>query len=160
VPGATEVSTSQHPAAVVVENFLTAILCGDNSTIRALLTPLARQKGDEKGIPFSPPASPTASFAVLKTTEQGEFGAYVYTDLADSDGQGGKESAEIIWVVAKTEEGWRVAGAAVSLFEGQDKTVINFEDPDAAQQAIADAETQDSEQRHKQAIKPVPMTRR
>ena len=148
--GETAASVPSHPSVVVVESFLKAMLRGEDEKIRSLLTPLARKKGEEQGIPFSPEASDTASFSVDQVTPQGEIGAYVHTTLTDTDETGRKEAAEIIWIVAKGEEGWRVAGAAVTLFEGQEKTVINFEEPDVAQQAIAAAERRE-QQRQKQA---------
>lgn len=140
-----DVSTPPHPAASTVHDFMTAMLRGEDEAIRSLLTPTARQKGEEKGIPFAPPASDTATFRVDRTTPQGENGAYVHTTLTDLDEMGRPESAEIIWIVALGSEGWRVAGAAVALFEGQEPTVINFEDPDAAQEAIAAAEAREAQ---------------
>lgn len=132
----------EHPAREIVNLFMQALLRGENETVRNLLTPLARQKGREQRIPFTTPPSGTASFQLHGLTLHGSIGAYVQTTLTDLDEQGRTESAEIVWIVAKTNEGWRVAGAAVSLFDGQDKTIINFEDPEASQHAIAQAEVQ------------------
>ena len=140
---------ADHPAAQTVTLFLQAMLRGEDVSLRSLLTPLARERGEEQGIPFSPPASDTAVFTIDKTTLQGEIGAYVYTTLTDQDEEGESEAAEIIWIVANTEDGWRVAGAAVALFEGQEKTVINFEDPEAALQAIVQAEEKELKRQNK-----------
>ena len=136
-PGET---TEFQDAEKVTRDFLSAMLRGDDAKLRSLLTPLARAKGEEQGIPFSPPASDTASFTINSIDTQGDQGAYVTSTLVDKNPDGENESAEIIWVVAKTNEGWRIAGAAVSLFEGMPPTIINFEDPEAAKKAIADTE--------------------
>jgi hypothetical protein len=128
---------SIHSATDVVSKFMAAMIRGESQTIRMLLTPLARQKGEEKGIPFASEASDTALFTIDKAVPQGENSIYVHTTLTDLNEKSEKESVEIVWIVTKNEEGWRVAGAAVSLLAGQDKTLINFEDPEAAQNAIS-----------------------
>jgi hypothetical protein len=131
------------PAATeIVSRFMTAILHGESQTIYTLLTPLARQKNKEMGIAFTPQTSHTASFTIDHAVPQGENCVYVHTTLTDLNENGENESAEIVWIVTKNEEGWRIFGAAVALFDGQDKTLLNFEDPEAAQNAISIAEIQ------------------
>lgn len=132
-------SLRRHPAELVVERFLEAMFQGQEETVRSYLTATARRKGEKMGIPFSFRPNPSATFTLHGTAVKGDVGAYVQTTLEDVDDQGHRESAEIVWVVASTTEGWRVAGAAVSLFAGQEKTVLSFEDPGAAQQAIDEA---------------------
>jgi hypothetical protein len=129
-------------ATEIVSKFMTAMFQGESQTIRALLTPTARQKGEEMGIPFAPKTTHTASFTIDQTIPQGKHCAYVHTTLTDLNEKGEKESVEIVWIVAKHKEGWRISGAAVALFDGQDKTLLNFEDPEAAQNAISAAESQ------------------
>ncbi|MGL4595618.1 MAG: hypothetical protein ACRCUY_12910 [Thermoguttaceae bacterium] len=133
---------STHPAMITVTQFMTAMVHGETQTLRSLLTPLARSKGDQYGIPFAPTASQTATFQIGRMVEHGENGVYVYTTLIERDIMGQLESADIIWCVSKVDKEWRIAGAAVALFEGQDKTVINFEDPVATQAALIEAEQQ------------------
>ncbi|MDR0705957.1 MAG: hypothetical protein LBF88_13375 [Planctomycetaceae bacterium] len=135
-------SSTLSSAADIVSTFMTALLQGESQTIRALLTPLARQKGEEMGIPFAPKTTHAASFTVDQTIPQGKNCTYVHTTLTDLNEKGEKESAEIIWIVAQNNDGWRIAGAAVALFDGQEKTLLNFEDPEAAQNAISAAENQ------------------
>jgi hypothetical protein len=132
----------QSSATEIVSKFMTAMFHGESRTIRALLTPTARQKGEAMGIPFAPQTTHTASFTVDQTIPQGENCVYVHTTLIDSNEKGEKESVEIVWIVVKNKEGWRISGAAVVLFDGQDKTLLNFEDPEAAQNAISVAERQ------------------
>ncbi len=146
-PSASVTSVSEsvdEGASQTVAKFMTAMLRGEDEKIRALLTPKARKVGEEKGVPFSPPASDTATFTIDKFETCGDASVSVSTTLTDVDPENGqKESSEIVWQVVKTEEGWRVSGALVALFEDQPKIQINFEDPEAAQQAIADAETRE-----------------
>lgn len=131
--------------------FFHAVLAGDEATIRSLLTPEARRRADEQGIPFSPEPSRTASFTLDRAEYRDELGAYVYTTLTDRAPGTGPASTEIVWLVAKTTEGWRVAGAAMTLFDGQEKTVIDFEDPESARAAIAAAERREIERRTRNA---------
>ncbi|MDR2115114.1 MAG: hypothetical protein LBP87_01910 [Planctomycetaceae bacterium] len=128
--------------AEIVSRFMTAILHGESQTIRTLLTPPARQKSEELGISFTPQTSRTASFTIDRIVPQGENCVYVHTTLTDLNEEAEKESAEIIWIMAKSAEGWRISGAAAEIFDGQDKTFLNFEDPEEAQNAISLAELQ------------------
>ena len=133
------VDTSQ--AVQTVFDFMTAMLRGEDEKIRALLTPTARKAGEEKGIPFTPAASDTATFTIDKTVPNGNTASSVFTTLTDIDPETNqKESSEIVWTVVQTEEGWRVSGALVSLFDGQPKIHIDFEEPEAAQKALTEAE--------------------
>ena len=138
------------PAAQTVSDFMTAMLRGEDETIRALLTPTARKAGEEQGVPFSPPASDTAAFTIDKTVPSGDSAMLITTTLTDVDpASGQRESAEIVWTVVLTEEGWRISEALVALFEGQPPIRINFEDPEATQKALIDAETKER-QKHAQ----------
>ena len=147
---AAQPDASPSPAAQTVSDFMTAMLRGEDEKIRALLTPTARKAGEEQGIPFSPPASDTATFTIDKTASSGDTVMLIATTLTDVDpASGQKESAEIIWTVVLTEEGWRVSEALVALFEGQPPIRINFEDPEATQKALIEAETKER-QKHAQ----------
>ncbi len=150
---ATPTSTkTEQSADQVAFEFFRAVLDGNEETVRSLLTPRARQRGEEHGMPFSAKPSTTATFTLDRTEHRGELGAYVYSTLTDSDGQGGFARAEIVWLVTQTSEGWRIAGAAVVLFEGQEKTVLDFENPEAAREAIASAERREWDRRKKNAV--------
>jgi len=37
---------------------------------------------------------------------------------------------EIVWVLRREKEGWRLAGMATELVPGQEPQFLNFEDPD------------------------------
>jgi len=125
---------------------MTAMLRGEDEKIRALLTPTARKVGEEQGVPFSPPASDTATFVIDETVASDDSTASVFTTLTDVDPVSGqKESSEIVWTVARTDEGWRVSRALVSLFEGQPRILINFEDPEATQKALVEAEAKEKQ---------------
>ena len=51
----------------------------------------------------------------------------VWTE-ADADGQ--RVSTDVIWVMRKQQNGWRVAGMATPVEEGQLPLLFNFEDPE------------------------------
>lgn len=142
-----------HPAIKVCAEFLNALLDEDDTTLRELLTPLARMRNEDLGIPFSSSNNLNATFEMHGITLFDQHGAYVQSTLTNTDEQGEKESVEIVWIVAKTSNGWRIAGAATTLFDGQDKTVLNFEDPEAAKKAIAEAERLDLEHQRKDIVR-------
>ena len=143
-------TTRKTPDAVkaAVELFFAAMLDGDQERIRMLLTPAARTACREKGLPFAPSASRRTMFKVTRQVDQEGTGAYVTTHWSETGADGRMvATGEIIWVVRLTEEGWRIAGAAAALYEGQEPTILNFEDPDAMLRAIAEAERKEQRRR-------------
>lgn len=118
------------PPDVAVMEFLNAVKRGDDERSAQMLTPLARQKTAELDMVVAPPGSDTATFKVgqVELVADGEV-AHVestWTDLGD-DGKPRDES--IIWMLRREPEGWRIAGMATELFEGELPLLLNFEDP-------------------------------
>ena len=129
-----------HPAEQTVFDFMTAMLRGDDEKIRTFLTPAARKAGEEEDFPLSCSASDTATFTIDKTVGEGSPIALVSTTWTDVDFDGRKES-KIVWTLVRTNEGWRVSGALVTLYEGQPAIQINFEDSQSIHKILAEAET-------------------
>lgn len=121
----------QSPAECV-QMFLAAVKKGDDKTSGALLTTTARQKTSEMNLQVAPPGSDTATFEVgeveLKANE-GEEGAYVASKWIDVGEDGKPHTDEIIWMVVKDPEGWRIVGMGVQVFADLDRVFLNFEDP-------------------------------
>ena len=135
-----------HPAVQTVSGFMTAMLRGEDEKIRVLLTPAARKAGEEKGMPFSPPASDTATFVIDETAVSDDSTASVFTTFTDVNPVSGqKESAEIVWTVARTDEGWRVSRAFVSIYSDQPKVLVDFEDPETTKKALMEAEAKEKQ---------------
>ena len=146
---AVEVAVEALPEQVV-STFLAALKAGDEATTAALLTSKAREETAKHEIAVAPQSAPGATYQVSpgKVLEDNPNGAHVssvwtetYTD--------GSITYEIVWVLRKQNDGWRIAGMALELIPGQPLQFLNFEDPQdmmrkheealAAQQQAAEA---------------------
>lgn len=119
-------------AAGVVRDFLQAIKSGDETVSNELLTPLARQKTAELDMAVAPMGSETASFSVgeVELPEEGDGElAHVASKWTDIDDDGAQRTDEILWVLRREREGWRIGGMATKIFEDQPPLLLDFEDP-------------------------------
>ncbi len=119
-------------AKVVVTSFLEAIRKGDNDAATKLLTKVARQKAEETGRCVAPPANDSARIEVEEATypTPGHEIAHVPTKWIDLDAAGKPRTDKATWVCRLEPEGWRVAGFAAYVFEGEDPLLLSFEDPE------------------------------
>ena len=95
-----------------------------------MLTPLARQKVEESHLSVAPPSSDTAKFEVGAVERIGDDGARVHVNWTDMDEANQPQRCEMLWMVRREAEGWRVAGVAVPVLPNEPRLVLNFEDPD------------------------------
>jgi len=117
------------PEAAVRE-FLEAVRTGDDKKTEAMFTRLAREKIKEmEDIQVAPPGSDTASFEVGTAEYLAEDGARVKSKWTDLDREGKPRTDEITWMLRKESEGWRIAGMAATVFEGEDPLLLDFENP-------------------------------
>lgn len=121
---------SQGPEAAVGE-FLDAIRSGDDEKTARMLTAAARRTTSELGLVVAPPGSDTAEFEVGKAEYVSKDGARVPSKLSDLDGNAQRQTEELIWLVRREPDGWRIAGVAASMVQGEEPRVVNFEDRDA-----------------------------
>ena len=122
-----QVEVAPGPAEAVHE-FLQAVQSGDDQKSAGMLTSMAREKTAELDLEVAPPGSKTASFTVGEVEMVDENGAYVGSTWSDIDPEGVRHDDQIVWVLRREPEGWRIAGMVTKLFEG--KLVLNFEDPE------------------------------
>lgn len=118
------------PPEAVVKQFLDAVKAADHLAADQLLTPAARAESEKSGMSVAPPGSPTASFEVGEVEyrkEEGENGAHVASKWSDEI-EGEKRTDTIVWILRKEPEGWRIAGMATKVFEGEPPLILNFED--------------------------------
>lgn len=123
------------------EMFLSAIRSGQDSQVFAMMSPIARTVCDREKIP-SLPASDTARFTVDEVEMFAVDGAYVRTTMTETDEQGNSIADSLVWALRKTEEGWKIAGVAFTLFTNFDPIVVDFE----SKEGIEAAERQSLEQ--------------
>lgn len=121
--------TSATPQAAV-KTFLTAVKAGDDASAEKMLTPLTIESIRKYEITVAPPGSDTASFEVGEVEMVAEDGAHVASRWTDVDDQGQPHSDNIVWMVRKEEQGWRIAGMAAVVFPGEPPVFLNFEDPE------------------------------
>ena len=133
VPDGTDPQTKEAADAAMsgpartVHDFLEAARTGDDATATALLTSIARREIARSGLSVAPPASDTARFELGEVKPRGADGAWVASRWTDLDSNGRPKSYEMTWMLCKEAEGWRVAGMATVVFEGEPPLVLNFE---------------------------------
>lgn len=133
--------------AEAVAVFLEAVKNGEDDKANSMLTKLALEETAKMNMVVAPPGSESATFEVGEVellSEGDEQGAHVaskWTDLGD-DGQ--PHTDDIVWMLRKEPEGWRIAGMATTVFENEPPLLLNFEDPQDMQrkQQLAEEEMQ------------------
>jgi len=117
------------PSAAVYA-FLEAVRTGDDAKTAEMLTPLARQKTAEHNMVVAPPGSDTARFELEEAESLPGGCARVASRWIDVDQTGETRTDHMAWMLRKEEGGWRIAGVAASVFEGEPPLLLNFEDPE------------------------------
>lgn len=113
-----------------VTQFLEAVRTGNDDVATKMFTPLARQKASELGIQVAPRGSDTARFEVGSVEMLGADGARVASKWSDLNKNGQTRTDEITWMLRRETEGWRVAGMAAVVFEGEPPLLLDFEQPE------------------------------
>ena len=130
IDGPTPAPPATNPAEAVT-NFLEAVRRGDDGQAEALMTEMARKKTREMDLAVAPPGSATARFEVGATEYpyEGSESAHVASKWIDLDESGKEQPDEIVWILRKESDGWRIGGMATKLFDDQPPLILNFEDP-------------------------------
>jgi hypothetical protein len=115
----------------VVTVFLNALRAGDSPTTESLLTAKAREELAKHSMSVDVQSAPNAiyqirSAEVLADNPSGAHVSSVWTEKFDD----GDETYEIVWVLRRQSEGWRVAGMAMQLIPEQEPQFLNFENPE------------------------------
>lgn len=113
-----------------LNDFLRAVKAGDDEGAAAMLTTVARQKTSEMGLNVAPPGSDTATFKINQVEMKGSNGAYVACAWTETDAEGNQSTDEVVWVMAREEAGWRIAGMVAKVFPDMAAIVFNFENPE------------------------------
>jgi hypothetical protein len=115
----------------VVSVFLNALRTGDSPTTESLLTAMAREELEKHSMSVDVQSAPNAAYEiraahVLPDNPSGAHVTSVWTEKFDD----GDETYEIVWVLRRQTEGWRVAGMAMQLIPDQPPQFLNFENPE------------------------------
>ena len=119
----------------IVESFLAAVRAGDEAATSDLLTDKAREETAKHNLVVRPPGTPSAKFVVgeLQYIDENKTGAHVNTvwteTIPQTDGGQQVVTYDVVWALRRESHGWRVAGIATEIIEGQAPVFLNFEDP-------------------------------
>jgi hypothetical protein len=129
--------SSQVGPEVIVADFLEAVRVGNDEQAGLMLSKLAREKTQEMNMVVAPPGSETAQYEVGEVELLPDDIAHVASTWMDEG-----EANQIVWALRKEPEGWRIAGMATKIFEGEPPLLLNFEDPEdmVRQQQLAEQE--------------------
>jgi hypothetical protein len=116
----------------VAAQFYEALRRGDRDAVEALLTDKTRQETAKNGLEIRPQASTTLTYEIGETdyvTEEMD-GAHVGSLWTETDEHGQSMTSTVIWVLRKQANGWRIAGMATPVIEGELPLFFDFEDPE------------------------------
>lgn len=129
---------------VVVSAFLESLRSGNDTLASSLLTDLARQETQKKGLKVQPPGTPDMTYEIGQTeyVTEAKDGAHVGSVWSEKLETGEVASFEVIWVLRLESQGWRIAGMATPVGEASEPLFLNFEDPDDLLQKWQASETE------------------
>jgi hypothetical protein len=115
-----------------VARFYEALRSGEDRAIAALLTDKARAETANNGLDIQSQGSAQLEYQLgeVDYINDSMDGAHVKSLWIDYTPDGEKTATEVIWVLRKQAEGWRIAGMATQVVEGQLPLLFNFEDPE------------------------------
>lgn len=114
----------------IVAAFLNAARSGDDQTATLLLTSKARSETEREGLVLDPPGTPSMRFEIGKIEISPEDASAAYVNSVWSETETKSEQTfEVVWVLRKESQGWRIAGMAAETTAGTQPVFLNFEDP-------------------------------
>lgn len=128
---ATAAQPQLEPPAAAVAEFLGAVRVGDDAKAASMFTPAARTQVAKLGYQVAPKKSDTATFHVGEVQYLEGGGARVvatWTDFGKTD--------EMLWMLRSGTEGWRIAGMAAAVFQGEPPLLLDFENLEEAMNKI------------------------
>lgn len=131
-PNAGQTAAPTGSPAETVARFYDALRSGEDRAIAALLTDKARLETANNGLDIQSQGSAKLEYQLGEVDYVNESmdGAHVKSLWIDYAPDGEKIATEVIWVLRKQAEGWRIAGMATQVVEGQLPLLFNFEDPE------------------------------
>ncbi len=119
---------SDGPARATHE-FLEAVRTGNDEKAAMMMTATARKKTAELDMQVAPTGSDTAQFKVGEVRQMAGDRVAVASTWSDLDANSQRRTDEMVWMLRKSPEGWRVAGVAAQVFEGEPPLLLDFENP-------------------------------
>jgi hypothetical protein len=147
-PAGTQAAAELEAPAAAVHSFLEAAIAGNDKGATAMLTRVAREKASDTAQSLAPERSDTTTFQIGQVEYLGENGARVGCTLSNNG-----STSNMIWMVRNDPEGWRIAGTALEVFEGEPPALLDFEDPEGMEQKLLQIR-QEMMRRARQASRP------
>lgn len=142
--GTTATEAASELPAEVVARFYHALRDGDNGAIESLLSDKARDETAKSGLAIQSEASAALAYEIGETdfvTDQLD-GAHVMSLWSEPGPDGSLVSTQVIWVLRRQQNGWKISGMATPIEEGQLPLLFNFENPEDMLQKKAYVESQ------------------
>lgn len=148
-------SNVQSPDAVVTA-FLESLRLGNDALAASLLTQVAREETQKKGLKVQPPGTPDMTYQIGQTeyVTPEKDGAHVGSIWSEKLETGEVASFEVIWVLRLEPKGWRIAGMATPVGEQSEPLFLDFENPDDLLQKWQASETELAEEPMGQPMNP------
>lgn len=123
--------SSNSPSEAVAQ-FYEALRSGQDSKIAALLTDKAREETANSGLDIQSQGSTRLEYELgeVQFVDDAMQGAHVRSLWIDYLPDGERVGTEVIWVLRQQADGWRIAGMATQVIEGELPLLFNFEDPE------------------------------
>ncbi len=112
-----------------VHEFLEAVRTGNDEKAAMMMTATARNKTAEFNMQVAPTGSDTARFEVGEVQQLPGDRVAVASTWSDLDANSQRRTDEMVWMLRKSPEGWRIAGVAAEVFEGEPPLQLDFEKP-------------------------------
>jgi hypothetical protein len=129
------------PPEAIVKAFLESLRNGNDAVAGALLTDVARVETQKHGLKVQPPGTPDMTYEIGQTELMESHGAHVGSVWTNKLEDGSVESFEVIWVLRREAQGWRIAGMATpAMGPDSEPLFFNFEDPADLLQTWEEAE--------------------
>lgn len=125
-------SAEEQGPAEAVAQFLDSFIDGDDEKTEAMLTDRARQQAAANNMVVAPPGSDTAKFKLGRVAYLPDDRAAVSCEWTDLD----EEATEYVWMLRREPEGWRIAGVAAPVFDGEPPIQLDFEDVEQMQSKL------------------------
>ena len=128
-PKTPEEPSESGPQAAVKE-FLEAFRNGDDQATEQMLTAAARATTRSAGVKVAPEGSDTVEFEIGEVKYIAEDGVQVACTWSDLDENNQRQAENLVWMLRKESEGWRIAGLAATRNKGESPRKLDFENLD------------------------------
>lgn len=125
-------AADQNAPPAIVAQFYEALRKGSDVAIASLLSDKAREETSKSGLGIQSQASQSLTYEIRESEYVGDQmeGAHVRTMWMEPDANGQLVATEVIWVLRKQSNGWKISGMATPVVEGELPLLFNFEEPE------------------------------